>query len=93
MDAKEFYREFVKNTNESLIWYDGIGNGRSYEEIYKTDEPAYTELVNKTIIHNIVKQAGYVPQHEYFRVDTIGWVDAGYEKMEEAKRLGFNRHL
>ncbi len=93
MTAKQFYREFVRNTDEKLIWHDGIGRGRSYEEIYKTDEPAYTELINKNVIHNIVKQAGYEPQHEYFRVDTIGWVDAGYKKMEEAKRLGINRHL
>lgn len=69
------------------------GRGRSYREIYKTDEPAYTELVNKKIIHDIVEQAGYVSQHEYFRVDTIRWKDAGYMEMEDAKKLGLNRHL
>lgn len=93
MDAKEFYREFIKNTKEDLVWHGGMGKGRSYWEIYKTDEPAYTELVNKHIVHGIVKRAGYEPQHEYFRVDTIGWVDAGYRKMEDARRVGLNRHL
>ncbi|MCM1219767.1 MAG: hypothetical protein NC548_35240 [Lachnospiraceae bacterium] len=93
MDAREFYKEFVLNTNEDLVWDGEIGKGRTYKEIYKTDEPAYTELVNKVIIHNIVKEAGYEPQHEYFRVDTIGWVDAGYRKMEDARKLGLNRHL
>lgn len=77
----------------NLVWHGGMGKGRSYREIYKTDEPAYTELVNKHIVHGIVKRAGYEPQHEYFRVDTIGWVDVGYRKMEDARRVGLNRHL
>ncbi len=93
LKAREFYKEFVKNTDEDLIWISEKGRGRSYREIYKTDEPAYTELVNKNIIHNIIEQAGYVAQHEYFRVDTIGWKDAGYRKMEDARTLGLNRHL
>ena len=93
MDARSFYNEFVKNTREESVWDGETGRGRSYREIYKTDEPAYTELVNKKIIHDIVEQAGYVPQHEYFRVDTIGWKDAGYMEMEDAKNLGLNRHL
>lgn len=93
MDAREFYNEFVRNTNEEAVWDDKTGRGRTYREIYKTDEPAYTELVNKHIIHDIVEKAGYVPQHEYFRVDTIGWKDAGYREMEDAKNMGLNRHL
>lgn len=93
MDAREFYNEFVRNTNEEAVWDDKTGRGRTYREIYKTDEPAYTELVNKNIIRKIVKKAGYEPQHEYFRVDTIGWKDAGYMEMEDAKNVGLNRHL
>lgn len=93
MDAKTFYREFVRKTNENNIWYGEIGKARTYREIYKTDETAFTELVNKHIIHEIVAQAGYEPQHEYFRIDTIGWKDAGYRNMQDAQRLGLNRHL
>ena len=33
------------------------------------------------------------PQHEYFRIDTVGWVSQ-YERMsEEAKELDLNAHL
>lgn len=52
---------FSDKCNEINLWtYWLVENyihtdGRSFLEIYKTDEPAFTELVNKTLIKTIVK--------------------------------------
>lgn len=91
MNAIEFYKEFVKKTDKDLIWKK---NGKTYFEVYKKDAD-FTELVNKHIIDSIVKTAGYTPQHEYFRIDTVGWV-SHYEDMKadsEKEGLKVNAHL
>lgn len=88
MNGKEFYAEFVKRTAEDTIW-----RGRSYREIYKADEVSFTELVNKHIIHGILRDGGYRVQHEYFRVDTIGWQEAECVPPGEEAGLGLNRHF
>lgn len=90
MNAREFFREYIRQTNKDFIY-----EGRTYWEIYRNDEPTFTELVNKRIIHDIIKEkAGYEVQHEYFRVDTVGWEGHYMEiPQQEAKSVGMNRHL
>ena len=91
--AKDFFTAFVSEFNENRI-YTGDGTDRTYLEIYRNDEPAFTHLANKVLIRNIVESFGLTAQHEYFRIDTVGWVgkyltlNAG-----RAKEIGLNRHL
>ena len=93
MDAREFYRSFVEHTCENTIWSGEQGKGRTYLQVYMTDQVAYTELVNKLIIHGILRRGGYKVQHEYFRVDTIGWQDAGRNSGDDTHSYGLNRHF
>lgn len=89
LNAVEFYKRFKESVVEECV----CGN-RTLEDIYKSDEKTFTELVNKTLIHEIVRSSGLTVQHEYFRIDTIGW-DGRYTELdeEEAKEVGLNRHL
>lgn len=90
MRAKDFLKEFTIRLNK-----DNMFKGRSYWDIYRNDEPTFTELVNKNIIHNIIKDAGMTVQHEYFRIDTVGWISS-YEDMKndaKEKKISLNAHL
>ena len=90
LNAIEFYKQFQDSVVENRIHKDG----RTFLEIYKTDEPAFTELVNKTLIKTIIENSGLTAQHEYFRIDTVGW-NGRYEALDakESKQIGLNRHL
>lgn len=89
LNAVEFYKKF----KESLVEERVCGN-RAFLYIYQKDEKTFTELVNKTLIHEIVENSGLSAQHEYFRIDTVGW-DGRYLELDEkrAKEVGLNRHL
>jgi hypothetical protein len=99
MNAIEFYSKFVGNTKEnfSIRGLKGFAEleGKTYLEVYRNHEPAFTELVNKNIIHHIIEDGtGFVTQHEYFRIDSIGYQHRYLEIPEEsAKKVGFNRHF
>ena len=95
MDAKEFYTEFINQTNE---------HKDEYIDIYRNHEPKYTELMNKSIIPGIIKNVYVTPepekyeklvaQNEYFRIDCTGYQHRYYEIDEaEAKSVGLNRHF
>ena len=92
INAKEFYRRFVEATREDNIAPDG----RTYLEVYKVDAD-YTKLVNGPIISDLIK--GIDPrmevQHEYFRIDSVGWISHYEEMKEEAQKAGLkvNAHL
>ena len=90
LTATSFFVQFKNYLVESNSNKDGA----RYFDIYKTNEPRFTELVNKRIIHDIIKNSGLHVQHEYFRIDTTGWVGR-YEELDEerARKLGLNRHL
>ena len=100
MNAHEFFLKFLDEvrestiiTNEMLPNYPAMWGKKDILSIYKSQESVYTELINKYVIHKIIKEAGMKPQHEYFRIDTVGWVSQ-YERMsEEAKELDLNAHL
>lgn len=99
MNAVNFYKNFIKEVREENIFRDTEEKfpnhrNKSYFEIYKGSEKTFTNLVNKTVIHNILKQDNLSVQHEYLRVDTVGW-QGRYEEIEkeEAKKVGINRHL
>ena len=49
----------------------------------------------KKIINQIIKDAGYEAQNEYFRIDAVGWT-SHFEDMRDApenKELGMKPHL
>ena len=64
MNAKEFYEAFVNATNEQTIVRKeqiestpDLADGKNtYLDIYRNHEAVYTELINKNIIHNIIKE-------------------------------------
>ena len=51
------------------------------------------ELVNKYIVHKIIEDAGMTAQHEYFRIDTVGWITRYQEMEQEAHELELSAHL
>lgn len=65
----------------------------TFLDLYRNNELAYTELVNKYIVHKIIKDAGMTAQHEYFRIDTVGWVTRYQEMEDEAHKLDLSAHL
>ncbi|WP_155994816.1 hypothetical protein [Butyrivibrio sp. WCE2006] len=68
--------------------------GQTYFEIYR-DFKAFTELVNKYVIHNIIENdpSGLTVQHEYYRIDTVGWKSNYKDIVDDASDAGLNPHL
>ncbi len=107
MDANEFYREFTDRAKENNIILKGQAVsypealGKTYFEVYRNMERVYTELVNKNIVHSIIQDAytddkteHLVAQHEYFRIDTIGYQHRYMEiPKNEAEKVALNRHF
>ena len=108
LNAKEFYKEFLLNTKEDTLLVNAANLGiedttlenKTYMDIYRNHEKAYTKLVNKRIIHEIIENAvdeegtPLVPQHEYFRIDNIGYKHKYYKITEEERDdIGLWRHL
>ena len=94
MNAKEFYEKFIAAmreeniaTNEQIKKHlDQVG--WTYKKIYRECESAFTELVNKGIVDRIIEsEDGLIPQHEYLRIDSIGYKHRYTEiSEEEAKK-------
>ena len=101
MNAKEFYEKFIAAmreeniaTNEQIKKHlDQVG--WTYKKIYRECESAFTELVNKGIVDRIIEsEDGLIPQHEYLRIDSIGYKHRYTEiSEEEAREVGLNRHF
>lgn len=89
MNAQEFFEQYLSLVNEEYIYSDN----RSYRKIYMTDEPTFTKIINNNVVPEIIKNAGWSWQNEYFRIDTVGW-KTKYKNVENAgKRLGLSPHL
>lgn len=107
MEGKDFFHLFVEKTRPHLLVREvderRNNDSRTLYEVYTKDEPTFTDIVNKAIIHDIVSELldEYLRdgctkgiQHEYFRIDTVGWVTRYLDiDAETAKRTGLNRHL
>ena len=66
MNAIEFFTKYKTRVNAGTV-------GMS---IYQNNK-AFTELINKKIIPEIIESQGdpkLTAQNEYFRIDTVGWV-------------------
>ena len=97
MNAKEFYEKFIAAmreeniaTNEQIKKHlDQVG--WTYKKIYRECESAFTELVNKGIVDRIIEsEDGLIPQHEYLRIDSIGYKHRYTEISEEERRDGID---
>ena len=100
MNAHEFYTAFVRTAQESTLVtkemlpsFLEVWGTATFLDLYRNNELAYTELVNKYIVHKIIKDAGMTAQHEYFRIDTVGWVTRYQEMEDEAHKLDLSAHL
>lgn len=90
MDAKKFYSCFTSCLKEESLYHDG----RSYLEIYKSDESTFTKIINNCVVPKIIESVGWKSQNEYFRIDTVGWKTKYQEISEDySKKLGLSRHL
>lgn len=65
MNARDFYSAFVRTARESTLTakemlpsFPEARGTATFLALYRNNEPAYTELVNKYIIHKIIKDAG-----------------------------------
>lgn len=102
MNARDFYSAFVRTARESTLVtkemlpsFPEAWGMATFLDLYRNNEPAYTELVNKYIVHKIIGDAGMTAQHEYFRIDTVGWITR-YQKMQkaaQASQLKLSAHL
>lgn len=105
--AKEFFDLFIEKTRPNSLVCEVDSrrqdDNRTLYEVYTKDETTFTDIVNKAIIHDVVSELldeyildGYDKgiQHEYFRIDTVGWVTKYLDiDAETAKKTGLNRHL
>ena len=102
MNAHDFYSAFVHTAREGTLVakemlpsFPEAWETATFLDLYRNNEPAYTELVNKYIVHKIIEDAGMTAQHEYFRIDTVGWVTR-YQEMQKAAQdanLKLSAHL
>ena len=54
MNAAAFFRAF-----RSALAEDNVRDGRSYFDVYRHDEKAFTKLVNQEVVHRIIEEAGF----------------------------------
>ena len=88
ISAKEFYEQFKKK----LFANDAKFDDESYDRVYLRTK-TYTELMNKKVIHEILKENGIKAQNEYYRIDVIGWTDIDNEALkEEHSKAGMKWH-
>lgn len=102
MNARNFYSAFVRTARESTLVakemlpsFPEAWGTATFFDLYRNNEPAYTELVNKYIVHKIIEDAGMTSQHEYFRIDTVGWITR-YQEIQQAAqdaKLKLSAHL
>lgn len=88
LSAKDFYNAFIKE-----VYPDRDIDGRKLLDIYRNGAE-FTPVVTK-IINQIIKDAGYKSQNEYFRIDAVGWISQ-HELMEndpQGKNIDINAHL
>ena len=85
MNALDFFTKYKNRVNVETV-------GMS---VYQ-DNKAFTELINKNVIPEIIESQcdpKLTAQNEYFRIDTVGWVSRWDDVKVEAKRMGLNPHL
>ena len=94
LNAVAFYKKFLLSFKEDRSFIDGSGRARTYMDIYRCDEKQFTYIANKILIEEIIESFGLTVQHEYFRIDTVGYLGRYLElDKAEAKKLGMKRHL
>lgn len=84
MNANEFYQKFIEATDKNRILE---GEEKRLFDIYKKDAE-FTPVVVKKIINQIIKDAGYEAQNEYFRIDAVGWKSHFEDMRDDPENIG-----
>ena len=95
MNAVSFFEEYVRQFQP-----DRILDGRTLFDVYKNG-PLLTEVVNGKIIPEVIKKLWgetnqnevWEIQHEYFRIDVVGWQSKSATVKGEAFKQGLMPHL
>ena len=74
-----FYNEFIKKVNEQIVDIETYKKGAQF-----------TPIVTN-IIKDIIRNMGFTPSKEYFRIDVTGWLDRKDDIKGDDK--GLNHHL
>ena len=92
IDAADFYhrfRQLMKETN--------VHHGETYLSLYKLldnkNRDNFTVFINKEIIPSIIRSYNCSVSHEYFRIDTTGWVSYHDDIQDRASKIGLKPHL
>ncbi len=92
IDATSFYHKFKEEMKETNIY-----KNETYLSLYKLlkhkKNDSFTTFINKEIIPNIIRSYACDVSHEYFRIDSSGWVSYHESVEETAKGIGLKPHL
>ena len=89
LTAEEFFRQFKNKLYDQNAVDE---EKRSYRETYLSNEH-YTNLINRHIVPDILKQFGMDYSNEYYRIDVTGRVnDTNKELGDEFSNAQFNYH-
>ena len=86
MDARQFFERFIEVTDKERI----IAGNRLFD-IYRSNS-GYTSVITG-ILNEMVDEAGYTHQNEYFRIDVVGWVSRYKEMEADANAHQLNAHF
>lgn len=92
INGVDFFHEFTRAMKETNIYKND-----TYLSLYKLQKnkkaDAFTKFINKELIPNILREHGLSVSHEYFRIDSTGWVTHHEEIEDTAKTVGLKPHL
>lgn len=92
MNARTFFDKFTEDMKEDtpIAILTGFpeyeDEEHTYMDAYREFKPC-TELINRQVIPDILKSEGLDVQHEYFRVDVIGY-ESRYREVSEEESSG-----
>lgn len=86
MNAQEFYHKFIN----AVVEENKTDNGKTYFEVYHKSSDftkLVTSIINRIIGSGVDEKTGksYISQNEYFKVDTIGYIDRKKEMQSAAQ--------
>lgn len=91
--AHLFFRKFKEMMAETNLY-----EGETYLSLYKLEKSKscdpFTKFINKELIPKLIQELSSASlSHEYFRIDTAGWVSYADEIQDEAQQVGMKNHL
>lgn len=88
----DFLRDFRQAMKETNLYEND-----TYLSLYKLEKnkkaDTFTKFINKEIIPHILQAHGLTVSHEYYRIDSTGWITHHQEVEGAAKAVGLKPHL